>query len=442
MPKIKSAPTAPPRRSARVSINASKVKEESRDDANDRNATRAPSAKKRKTRAKKSAATSIPTKKPEVKEEYDDATTNQFGNEVDPNITTRVDNTAELSENPKKRGRQAKPTQVAEVAEASASSAKAEPSCAGPSTIASGSKVKAEKTKFPSKGKAKAKAEKSGDAKKARLARTRERCPAKIFERYKRAISQRLFMIEREHYGEGASQTEQFKVLGSTGNVYTVDIGRSPKCDCPDHRMGNKPCKHIIFVFIKVLKVPDDSYLWYQTALTAMEVVFAAAPPTPHGSVTVNVQVHKAYLKATGKGGEDEEVVTSVDKEVKDEIHGKRLDAVGEDCPVCYEEMTQEDVDGRKLTYDESLTGCGKPLHTQCFDMWAMSARKKGDDVTCVWCRSVWPSAAGAKGKGKGKDTGAQYSSWGYLNMAAEVGISRQRDVSTYHWGHRYLNSD
>ena len=141
MPKIKSAPTAAPRRSARVSINASKIREESKDDADNRIATKAPPAKKRKTRANKSATTAIPTKKTEVKEEYDDATTNQFGNEVDPNNTTRVDNTAELSENPKKRGKKVKSTQVAEVAEASTSSAKAEPSCAGPSTVASSSKV-------------------------------------------------------------------------------------------------------------------------------------------------------------------------------------------------------------------------------------------------------------------------------------------------------------
>ncbi|WWC61065.1 uncharacterized protein I303_103643 [Kwoniella dejecticola CBS 10117] len=436
MPRAKSETTTAPRRSARVSISRNQVKLEPLDHDD----TDTPPAKKQKTRARKSANTATSSKKAsQVKEEVTDTALVVVKTENAAEPVNALD-TAEPIKVPKKRGRKSKAEAMAAIQAESSSSA-------GPSATASSSKVKIEQpqaSESKAKGKGKAKAEKPGDAKKARLARTRETCPAKIFERYKRAISQRLFMIDRQHTGGGETQKEQFKVLGSTGNVYTVDIGRAPKCDCPDYKMGNRPCKHVIFVFIKVLKVPDESSIWYQTSLTAeeVEVVFAAAPPTPHGSVTVNVQVHKAYLKATGQGGEDEEVITGVDKEIKDEAHGKRLDAVGEDCPVCYEEMTEDDVQGKKLTYDEGLTGCGKPLHTECFNMWAMTARNKGDTLTCVWCRSVWPSAESSTGKGKGKATGAQYSSWGYLNMAATVGISRQRDVSTYHWGHRYLNSD
>ncbi|WRT67196.1 uncharacterized protein IL334_004162 [Kwoniella shivajii] len=301
-------------------------------------------------------------------------------------------------------------------------------------------KPKIENTKSPAKGKGKAK-EKVVDPKKERLARMRAKCPKTTLDRYKRAISQRMFMIEREHVGEGSRQYEQFKVLGSTGNVYTVNIGVIPRCNCPDNLKGNKPCKHIIFVFIKVLKVPDESPIWYQMSLTPEEVeeVFAAAPPVPNGSVTVDLKVHKAYLHATGRGV-DEQEVTEIDKNVNDESGGKRMDAVGEDCPVCYEEMTQQDLDGKLLTYDESLNGCGKPLHKECFQMWALTARNKGNDVTCVWCRSPWPTEDG--GKGKGKATGPQYTSMGYLNMADAAGLSRQRDVSSYHWGSRYRHSD
>lgn len=68
-------------------------------------------------------------------------------------------------------------------------------------------------------------------------------------------------MIERERNSEELRET--FKVLGSTGNVYTVNIDTLPSCDCtyatneldalcpllpcsgPDALKGNH-CKHIV----------------------------------------------------------------------------------------------------------------------------------------------------------------------------------------------------
>ncbi|WVQ70005.1 uncharacterized protein L199_008229 [Kwoniella botswanensis] len=430
-------PPPPRRRSARLSIKSEPTENEYQEEEEED--VKPLPAKKGKIRPRKSAV-SNPTKKKAIKIEQD-ATDAATSNQVDAKPCQEDLATPA----PKKAGRKRK-------ASVSSTTVKIEPTIleagpsqpvveAGPSQV----KVRAEKTKSPAKAKEKkAKVEKVVDPKKARMARLREKCPKNIIDRYKRAISQRMFMIERERVGEGNFQYEQFKVLGSTGNVYTVNIGTIPRCDCPDNLKGNKPCKHIIFIFIKVLKVPDDSSVWFQMSLTPEEVehVFNTSPPTPNGSVTVNVKVHKAYIHATGRGGEDEEVVTGIDKEIKDGSDGKKMDAVGEDCPVCYEEMTQEDVDGKKLVYDETLTGCGKPLHTECFQIWAMTARSKGNDVTCVWCRSPWPTEHGGAGKGKGKASGPQYSSMGYLNMAAEAGMSRERDVSTYHRGHRYRNSD
>jgi hypothetical protein len=47
-----------------------------------------------------------------------------------------------------------------------------------------------------------------------------------------------MFMVDRER--EGDALVEQFKVLGSTGNVYTVTIGQTPLCDCPDMIKNSK----------------------------------------------------------------------------------------------------------------------------------------------------------------------------------------------------------
>lgn len=38
----------------------------------------------------------------------------------------------------------------------------------------------------------------------------------------------------------------EFGMAGSTGNLYTVTIGKVPSCSCPDNQKGNQ-CKHICY---------------------------------------------------------------------------------------------------------------------------------------------------------------------------------------------------
>lgn len=39
-----------------------------------------------------------------------------------------------------------------------------------------------------------------------------------------------------------------FDVVGSTGNIYNVKIGKLPSCDCPDGKFrGRGECKHIVY---------------------------------------------------------------------------------------------------------------------------------------------------------------------------------------------------
>ena len=60
---------------------------------------------------------------------------------------------------------------------------------------------------------------------------------------------------------------QKYVLLGSTGNAYDVHITEQSTCSCPDSQKGNL-CKHIIFILAKVLKVPTNSYLLCQRALS------------------------------------------------------------------------------------------------------------------------------------------------------------------------------
>ncbi|KAK1922846.1 hypothetical protein DB88DRAFT_541064 [Papiliotrema laurentii] len=309
----------------------------------------------------------------------------------------------------------------------------------------------------------------AGEAEERRPARFRKRCPQNIQDRVDRVMTQRMFMIDRQKF-PGVGLSETFKVLGSTGNVYTVTIDQQPRCDCPDCRKGNVPCKHIIFVFMKVLKVPTTSITWYQKGLLTSELqeIFNAAPNAQTGPSAVSAKVRNAYLRAIGVLSEEQ--AEEVEEQAKGEggLGNKRVSAIGEDCPVCFEEMSEEDQTHGRLVFDESLAGCGKRMYLQslcstglrlssvrhgdvlslrgvnrssiaihkvCFNMWAAAAVQTSGNVTCVWCRSPWPIAeGGSSSKGKGK-AGVEYTSAGYMNMADIAGMDRQRDTSTYYWG-------
>ena len=56
-------------------------------------------------------------------------------------------------------------------------------------------------------------------------------------------------------------------MLGATGNVYDVTITLQPSCTCPDFAKGHH-CKHLFFVYCKVLKLArDDDVIWQRHLL-------------------------------------------------------------------------------------------------------------------------------------------------------------------------------
>ena len=107
-----------------------------------------------------------------------------------------------------------------------------------------------------------------------RAKRHRDHPPQSVIVKQQRVMTQRMFLVERSGRKNNALE-EEFSVLGSTGNVYVVNVSMIPtfvhlcarlinRCTCPDFLKNQVHCKHILFVFLKVLKLPDP--LWYQAA--------------------------------------------------------------------------------------------------------------------------------------------------------------------------------
>ena len=238
-----------------------------------------------------------------------------------------------------------------------------------------------------------------------RLKRWRDHAPQTYHEIRARALTQRMFALDRRRDISNADHPiETISLAGSTGNVYTITIDKVPSCNCPHALKGNQ-CKHIIYVLARVLRAP--AHLEYQLAFVSAELqeIFANAPALP-----------SEQADATEKDGNRK--------------------AVDGECPICCVDFEPDD-SKEEVVYCKA--SCGNNIHEECFQKWA--ATKKGGEVTCPFCRTPWQ---GDRDTMKSVLTAGKVNDEGYINVASELGMSGQRDYSTYHraWVNRRFGYD
>ena len=199
-----------------------------------------------------------------------------------------------------------------------------------------------------------------------------------------------MIVIGRTRTDTEAFPREEIDIVGSTGNIYRVTIGRIPSCTCPDHQKGNE-CKHKVYAMHTVLKAPEN--LVYQLAYLTSELqeIFNGAPPIPTNTSSSN------------------------------DTDGKRKPIEG-DCPICYQNYEPE---CHELVWCKAA--CGQNMHKSCFDQWV--AAQQGGTVRCVFCRTPWEVDHGDVAS---LTQIGVVNSEGYVNVANRFGMREIRDYSVY----------
>ncbi|KAK4519506.1 Elongation of fatty acids protein 2 [Mucor velutinosus] len=231
-----------------------------------------------------------------------------------------------------------------------------------------------------------------------------------------RAMKQRMFVMSRELSPQDDT-IENFEVIGSIGNTYTVTIGNVISCSCMDHIIRRTHCKHILMVLLKVYRLGLDSPM-FQSLRTSNEDRLRARSGGRNvdHSVLVPTAIREKILKLTT--GHSEAHST-------EQVNERRpLDT--SDCPICFEEFEQA-----KINLIDYCKVCGNNIHQECFNMWKAS---KGRDVTCVYCRAQWvsPNANNGATKKSARQLDSAHRFEGRANFAQELGMERKRDTSTY----------
>lgn len=180
--------------------------------------------------------------------------------------------------------------------------------------------------------------------------------------RKQRGVTQKLFLVEACKV-EGEME-RKYVIMGSTGNIYTVSIKDNSSCTCPDYKRRYKTCKHIFFVLLKIMKVPEESINSNKFKVDELKTMFLNIPAVT-SALCVDNKLRDRYVK-----------VVSGDSGDKD---GKYTGDTDDACPICL-----DDIDNGEA-YDHCKNGCNKCVHVLCFSMWC-----KKNNSLCVFCRKEW----------------------------------------------------
>ena len=191
-----------------------------------------------------------------------------------------------------------------------------------------------------------------------------------VSDRIARALRHQLLLLHRSD--------SLFFVLGATANVYTVNLSSNPSCTCPDRVT---PCKHILFVFMRVLGVsPNDTCLRRRTLRPCQLSRLLSTPTLPEAmaGATLRERFHQLFFRARNNNNNNNNSISRSSNGGVFEID--RKDGGGM-CPICLDEMGS----------GERLVACGtckNLIHEECWVTWKRSRGRRA--ASCVICRGRW----------------------------------------------------
>lgn len=204
-----------------------------------------------------------------------------------------------------------------------------------------------------------------------RGARTRGAPSRQLLTRFARAFSHPLYLVDREPCGR------RFKIMGASGEVYTVEIANLPTCTCRDfikRSLGESherpgPCKHLIFILHRALGVDKFDPVLYQVRLLSAEVerIFLQAPWSG---------IFTSHLDSFSSDCCDSQLLQD---------STSKTENLSSACLICLERMNH--LAGGLL----ACNSCKQTAHTSCVRL-CSRALKEPCVFRCIRCRTAWLS--------------------------------------------------
>lgn len=203
-----------------------------------------------------------------------------------------------------------------------------------------------------------------------------------LTSRKRRALQDPIYFIDHRIYStNNDNKSIQFRVLGTSQNAYTMDFYKSQrsnrfcwKCACRDFEIRQKPCKHIQFIWYRVLNVNSahvhtDDGPFFDSVDAVQERILnrpslPTTPPTPHPVSPPSIVSTTTSPSTSPSTPPSSSIV-------------QQRPYLGQNCPICYETFTNE----CQVYYCEEK--CGNSVHQTCFQTFVRFSKK----TACPLCR-------------------------------------------------------
>ena len=138
----------------------------------------------------------------------------------------------------------------------------------------------------------------------------------------------------------------EISISGSTNNIYKIKIKDNLICNCMDSNINYHKgiyCKHVCFIFIKIIQSTDLNF--FTNFILSSEDVFIL-----NDILTMMFELNVYLFNSDSKERN-----------------------IGDDCPVCYEKLSDDLV---------KCPDCNNAIHSECITKWLKYNK------SCVFCRS------------------------------------------------------
>mmetsp|Transcript_9202 Transcript_9202/g.13857 ORF Transcript_9202/g.13857 Transcript_9202/m.13857 type:complete len:446 (+) Transcript_9202:125-1462(+) len=230
--------------------------------------------------------------------------------------------------------------------------------------------------------------------------------------RIARALNHRLYLLEHRLVFNTTGKCLEGTVQGAEGpnDQHRVTIGQRLSCTCDDCT-AVRTCKHIIFVLIKVLRVPLDSPLIERMNLSrddvdriiqqsglfispqianerGVEVIDNGPLARRRANLSQDATIQAAVTSVSS--GQLASPLTALPYQENDSERSEEKDEEVEECPICFESLWATTVSGADISVREELATCdicANSLHRDCLQKWQQQSQ------TCPFCRNTWRKA-------------------------------------------------
>eukprot|EP00116_Pleurobrachia_bachei_P003143 sb/3463405/ len=146
-----------------------------------------------------------------------------------------------------------------------------------------------------------------------------------------------------------------------------VSLGDPSTCSCSTFLKERELCVHILWVVLRVFRIPAENPISWQGGLNEREV-----------GQLVRSRERSRTLRATtptlntSNTNSDTEQGTVEPRPIEE----------GDNCPICQDDMTST----QQLTY--CRYSCGHSIHSKCMKVWADHQLSQGSKIKCPMCRA------------------------------------------------------